>query len=305
MTMPDYAKAFTDFWAAQGDAMLKAQAEAARMVTDGMQAMASGTLPALPGAAAAGLSAEVADLGRASTAVMELWSAAAAMSGEVAGKLAADPLPVLGEMETSAVVLGRITDPRQWLSGTGEMDSIVSRMAEGPRLADLWDVERRFAQVAQAWMLVRRRQLEHEAIVLQGWMQAGRRFMEEWAGKHGAEARAPDTKATLALWTEVANRQLLDMQRSEPFLQTQRNTIRATADLRLAQQDLVEHFGKQYGFPTRTELDDVHRTVTTLRRELRAVQRALRGRTAPDGVLPVAPPTPPQALTARPQEETH
>jgi hypothetical protein len=49
--------------------------------------------------------------------------------------------------------------------------------------------------------------------------------------------------------------------------------IRATTELRIAQQELVEHFGKQYGFPTRTELDDVHRTVTELRRELRAIRR--------------------------------
>jgi hypothetical protein len=31
-----------------------------------------------------------------------------------------------------------------------------------------------------------------------------------------------------------------------------------------------------FGLPTRTELDDVHRTVTELRRELRATQRRLR-----------------------------
>jgi hypothetical protein len=52
--------------------------------------------------------------------------------------------------------------------------------------------------------------------------------------------------------------------------------IRAVTELRVAQQELVEHFGKQYGFPTRTELDDVHRTVTELRRELRAMRREQR-----------------------------
>jgi hypothetical protein len=39
---------------------------------------------------------------------------------------------------------------------------------------------------------------------------------------------------------------------------------------------MVEHFGKQYGFPTRTELDDVHRTVTELRREIRAMRQQQR-----------------------------
>ncbi len=81
----------------------------------------------------------------------------------------------------------------------------------------------------------------------------------------------------LALWTETANRQLLETQRSEPFLATQAAMIRASTELRMAQQELVEHFGRQFGFPTRTELDDVHRTVTELRREVRAMQREQRG----------------------------
>jgi hypothetical protein len=95
------------------------------------------------------------------------------------------------------------------------------------------------------------------------------------------------------MWTETANRQLLETQRSEPFLKTQAEMIRATTELRMAQQELVEHFGKQYGFPTRTELDDVHRTVTELRRELRAMRREQR-------VTETATPTPVTAVPVAP-----
>jgi hypothetical protein len=107
-------------------------------------------------------------------------------------------------------------------------------------------------------------------------LQAARRFSELIAGRGGAQGKASDPKAALVLWTETANQVLLETQRSEPFLQTQAAMIRATTELRLAPQELVEHFGKQYGFPTRTELDDVHRTVTELRRELRAMRREQR-----------------------------
>jgi hypothetical protein len=104
--------------------------------------------------------------------------------------------------------------------------------------------------------------------------------------------RSLDAKTALTLWTDTANRQLLETQRSEPFLQTQAALIRATTELRLAQQELVEHFGKQYGFPTRTELDDVHFALTELRRELRAVQREQRkpaSQTAASATTPRAP----------------
>jgi len=151
----------------------------------------------------------------------------------------------------------------------GELDGMLGRISEGPRLANLWEAERRYARVLQAGMTVCRRALEHNAVLLEAWMQASRRFTEEFAGHTSADGKEPDVKAALALWTEAANTQLVETQRSEPFLQTQTAMIRASTELSLTQQELVEHFGKQYGFPTRIELDDVHRTVTGLRREMR------------------------------------
>src|SRR4029453_5014005 len=83
-------------------------------------------------------------------------------------------------------------------------------------------------------------------------------------------------REVLALWVETANEVLLETQRSEAFLTTQRDLIKASGDLRLAQQDLAEFYSEMFGYPTRTELDDVHRTVTELRRELRAFKRPSR-----------------------------
>jgi polyhydroxyalkanoate synthase subunit PhaE len=264
----DYSKAVTDFWAAQGRALMKAQEQAGAALAQGMTAMTSGKFPMMP-SMPSDLSAGASDLANAGKSMMELWSAATS----AAGKLATSLPKTAGADSVVEATFRKIADPRSWMGGTGEMDDVLGRMAEGPRFADLWEAERRYSGVLHAWMNVRRRGLEHNAVVLQAWLQAARRFTEELTGR-GTEAKPLDAKGALALWTETANQQLLETQRSEPFLQSQAALIRATTDLRIAQQDLVEHFGKQYGFPTRTELDDVHRTVTELRRELRAMRRA-------------------------------
>jgi poly[(R)-3-hydroxyalkanoate] polymerase subunit PhaE len=281
----DYSKAATDFWTAQGHALMKAQQQAGQALAEGVQAMATGTLPTLP-EMPTDLSAGIADLANAGQSVMEMWSAATAMYGRLATTL---PAAAGGDTTVDTTVeatFRKMIDPRSWMAGTGEIDDVLGQMAEGPRFADLWEVERRYARVLQAWMTVRRRGLEHSAVVLEAWLQAGRRFTEEMAGRAGTGLATPDAKATLALWTETANRQLLETQRSEPFLQTQAAMIRASTELRLAQQELVEHFGRQFGFPTRTELDDVHRTVTELRREMRAMRREQR---AAASAKPIAP----------------
>jgi hypothetical protein len=263
----DYSKAFTDFWTAQGQALMRAQEQAGKALAEGMKAAASGKIPMMP-AMPADLSAGVDELARAAKSLLDLWSASASVCARLATSLPA----ASGADGIVEATFRKMADPRSWVVGTGEMDEVLGRMAEGPRFADLWEAERRYAGVLQAWMNLRRRGLEHNAVTLEAWLRAGRRFTEQLA----ADATAADSKAALALWVETANRELLETQRSERFLQTQAAMIRATTELRLAQQDLVEHFGKQYGFPTRTELDDVHRTVTELRRELRTMRREQR-----------------------------
>jgi polyhydroxyalkanoate synthase subunit PhaE len=284
MNLFDYSKAMTDFWTTQGQALMKAQEQASEALAQGMKAVTSGKFPTMPNMPS-DLSGGAADLANAGKSMMELWSAATS----VCSKLATSVPATAGGDGLVDATFRKIVDPRSWMGGTGEMDDVLGRMAEGPRFADLWEAERRYATVLQAWMNLRRRHLEHNAVVLQAWLQAARRFSEQIAGRGGAKGL--DAKAALALWTETANQELLETQRSEPFLQTQAAMIRATTDLRMTQQELVEHFGKQYGFPTRTELDDVHRTVTELRRELRAMRREQHAGAPP-------PPAPAKAVHA-------
>jgi hypothetical protein len=291
----DHVKAFADFWTAQGQSFLNAQQQAGKAIAEGLQSLASGTLPAMP-ELTADVSTTAADLTRVSESVAALWSAATALSGSLAKTAPSGAAP--GDATVDAT-FRKMVDPQNWLAGMGEMDEALGRMAEGPRFADLWEIERRYARVLQAWMTVRRRGLEHNAVVLEAWMKAARQFGKEMAGLQNADGEPPDGKAMLTLWTETANKQLLEAQHSEPFLRTQAATIRATTDLRMAQQDLVEHFGNQYGFPTRTELDDVHRSITELRREMRAMRREQRVAT-PAAVTPPAAAPPPVGPVARP-----
>jgi hypothetical protein len=230
---------------------------------------------------------------RAGDALAELWSAATTLAGTLADKLpkgAADGTPIDPTVEAT---FRKMLDPGSWLTGASEMDAALSRLTEGPRFADLWDVERRNARVFQAWLLLRRRSLEHAAITMEAWLRAGRRFSEEAAKAQDKT----DGRALLTLWTDIANRELIDTQRSEAFLRTQAAMIRASTALKTVQRELAEYYGDQFGMPTRTELDDVHRTVTELRRELRALQRQQQ---KPDPAPAPEPPPVPTARTSKP-----
>ena len=278
MDVFEYGKALNDLWTLGGQAFLSAQQSAVKAFAEGAQTATAGALPGMtvplvpPMPAMPGLSDESAALTRATQSVMELWSAATAMAATLASRF---PTIVTDATKSGngldsvlATTFQRVVDPRAWLVGSGEMDQMLTRMAEGPRFADLWDVERRFARVFQAWMAMRRRSLEHNAITIEAWLRAARTFAE-----YPNEAENKDPKALFDRWVDTANRTLIETQRSEPYLRTQSALIRASTELKEAQRDLAEYYGERFGFPTRKELDDVHRTVTELRRELRALRR--------------------------------
>jgi polyhydroxyalkanoate synthase subunit PhaE len=208
----------------------------------------------------------------------KLWSSATELSAALTKNLQGDQAnPHAAEM------LAKILDPRGWFSATNEVDQTLQRMAEGPRLADLWNVERKFIAVFNAWVATRRHSLEHNTVMLEAWMKAAGAFAKTLNERADRGEALESWREVLALWVETANEVLLETQRSEAFLKTQRDLLKASGDLRLAQQDLAEFYSEMFGNPTRTELDDVHKTVTELRRELRAFKRQTRApRPAPE-----------------------
>jgi class III poly(R)-hydroxyalkanoic acid synthase PhaE subunit len=180
-----------------------------------------------------------------------------------------------------ADMLGRIFDPRLWFSSTDDMDEALQRLSEGPRLADLWDVERKFLGVFNAWVAVRRRSLEHNTVMLDAWMRAAGAFAKRLNDLSEAGQTIESPREMLTSWIETANEIMLETQRSDAFLATQRESLKASTDLRLAQQEVAEYYSEMFGYPSRAELDDVHKTVTELRRELRALKREMRQRGRP------------------------
>src|SRR4051795_10308653 len=219
----------------------------------------------------------------------KLWSSASDLSSALTKNLhgadQANPL--------MAAMLAKVFDPRGWFSATNEVDQTLQRMAEGPQLADLWNTERKFIAVFNAWVAMRRHSLEHNKVVLEAWMKAAGAFAKILNARADKGEALESWRAVLALWVETANEVLLETQRSEAFLSTQRDLVKASSELRLAQQDLAEFYSEMFGYPTRTELDDVHRTVTELRRELRAFKRESRtSRPAVESTDSAARPTP-------------
>jgi hypothetical protein len=178
----DPTRAFADFWTAQGKAFLTVQQQASQGFADGMQALAADA-PALKPEVPIDISTAAAGLARVGQSVSALLSAATAMLGafnKTSPSAASDP--------TVEATFRKMLDPRGWMINTNEVDDVLGRMTEGPLFADLWEIERRYARVLQAWMTVRRTGLENNTVILTAWPKAAADFIEELSRAANADA---------------------------------------------------------------------------------------------------------------------
>jgi len=280
-------QALADLWGKGADAMASAYPPDVQAFANGMsKAFGVGSMPDGEG------------LDEARRAFERSWSsaqelAASLFKGLQSGDGSAQSDPVVSAM------LARILDPRGWMSATNEVDEALQRMAEGPRLADLWNVERQFAEVFRAWAGLRQRSFEHNKVMLDAWTRAAGAFAKRLNERvEKGEPPLESMRAFLTMWGETANGILLETQRSDAFLETQREVLKASTDLRLAQRKVAEFYSEMYGYPTRAELDDVHKAVTELRRELRALKRSVPRAASPSQAKAPEPRAPQRRASA-------
>ena len=87
----------------------------------------------------------------------------------------------------------------------------------------------------------------------------------------GGSNAAPNWREAFAKWSEISNEELIRNQRSDGFLQAQKELLQSGLKLRSRQDDVAEAASAMFGMPGRKDFDEVTRQLTELRREVRAL----------------------------------
>ena len=163
--------------------------------------------------------------------------------------------------------------PQRWSgSGAGIFDAALRQVLEGPKYATLFDLDRQLLELRQ--LATRRDQdvAAFQAIMQQGWNTAFQRFSADAAT---AQAKTPGTWRGMAdRWLGFVNDTFIDVHRTDAFIEAQRKMLRSASDYRLQERKIAEAWCEAFHIPTRTEMDEMQKTVIELRRQLRALQSA-------------------------------
>ena len=173
-------------------------------------------------------------------------------------------------------ILARLSEKPAGFGDGNELSAAIERMAQGPRLADVWDIDRKMALTFGAWIEMRQRLASYNAVASAPWTEASKRFLETMSAVGKGETSVPDWREAFAKWSEISNEELIRNQRTDGFLHAQKELLQAGLQLRSRQDDVAEAASAMFGLPTRKDFDDVTRQLTELRREVRALARQRR-----------------------------
>jgi polyhydroxyalkanoate synthase subunit PhaE len=173
-------------------------------------------------------------------------------------------------------VLARLSERPGGFGDGNEISAAIERMAQGPRLADVWDIDRKMALAFGAWIEMRQRLASYSAVASAPWAEASKRFLAAMSATGAGPAPDSNWRETFAKWSEISNEELIRNQRTDSFLQAQKELLQAGLQLRSRQDDVAGAVAAMLGQPTRKDFDEVTRQLTELRREVRALERLVQ-----------------------------
>lgn len=183
-------------------------------------------------------------------------------SGEFAGGFAATNNAFLAMLE-----------PANWTKYAPEqLRTILQTIADGPRFADLAMPHQQAAETWRETLDYAKAAADMGKVMQDAWVRTLGRFNEKYSLE---DLKSSNPDKAMNEWLQAANHELLETQRSPEFLDAQKRMLRASTEIRARQKENAEAWSQMYQMPTRTEVDDLARTVHELRRELRMIKREL------------------------------
>ena len=175
-----------------------------------------------------------------------------------------------------AKAFAEISSPKTWLQFSGDYyDLGIHKLSEGPFFSGVSDIDKRLANMGESWSELFQQSKQYHALVFDRWNTAYSRYVDELGELKRAQEEEVSPQQLIELWSGIANEELLVLHRSEDFLAAQKEVIRASMQYRLHEKEVAERICEAMHIPTRDEVDELHKTVTDLRRELRELKSEL------------------------------
>ncbi len=126
-----------------------------------------------------------------------------------------------------------------------------------------------------AWINFSKASFDYQIVLLNVWLKASEELMWELASSQEKGETLQNWQQFLQVWSSIFDRVFAQTFRSEDALEVQGNFLNSAMTYRLYQKQIMEVFLKMYDLPTRSEVDEIHRSIYELRKEIKSLKKGL------------------------------
>ncbi len=148
--------------------------------------------------------------------------------------------------------------------------------AKSPGFGLTREYQAKLGQAFDAWLEYQERDVEYRKLLSKAWTDSFAAVMQAMADR-ATKGEAPKTpREMMQLWIDVADDTFIALFRTDAFSRTQSGLMNAMMKLRKTRRKIMEDALIASDLPTRSQLDEAHRMIYQLRKELKAVKRELK-----------------------------
>jgi len=154
-------------------------------------------------------------------------------------------------------------------------DQTVGALINSPTLGLTREYVAELTEAFDAWVENRRAEFDYYAILHEGWLRTFETLMRRLVQQVQAGQPVQTPRQLLDLWVEIGDRELTELFATERYANAQANLVNTSMTLRLKQRNLLEDWLHSNDMPTRSDVDEAHKVIHDLRKEVRALKKTL------------------------------
>lgn len=146
---------------------------------------------------------------------------------------------------------------------------------QSPSLGYTREFNNKLFKSFDAWVNLSKASVDYQLVLVEVWLKAFEEVMRELASSKEKGETVQDWQQFLPVWSRVFDRVFAERFRSGDTVELQGNFLNSAMIYRLHQQQLMEVFLKMNDLPTRSEVDEIHRSIYELRKEIKSLKKSL------------------------------
>lgn len=138
------------------------------------------------------------------------------------------------------------------------------------------ELEEKFARGFAAWKEATRAMNDYQLLMADAWSGIYEQVLREMMNRAEKGKPVESVRDLIKLWTTAADKSFDQLFRGEKYAEVQGRFVTTYMEYRIHEQKIVDELMKYSHIPTRTEMDEAHRNIYELRREVKALKKTLK-----------------------------